>query len=84
MRCANGCVQIAEHRMDGWEQDFARAERKTPSALALGDLGARLCDRLEAAGKKILKKSASLRPDDQIEVQLREGKVYAQVQRTEI
>ena len=77
-------LQIARHCMEGWEKDFARLSEKLHLLSPLGTLSRGYAIAWKLPERKILKNASSLRPKDQIEVQLREGKLYAQVERTEV
>jgi len=84
MMRANACFKTMAHRMEGWEQGFAHAAEKLQLLSPLATLSRDMRSPGSCPRKKILKNAALLRPDDQIEVQLRDGKVYAEVKRTEI
>jgi exodeoxyribonuclease VII large subunit len=77
-------LQIARHRMDSWEKDFARLSEKLHLLSPLGTLSRGYAIAWKLPERKILKSASSLQPADQIEVQLREGKLYAKVERTEV
>ncbi len=77
-------LQIAQHRLAGWTKDFALVSGKLNLLSPLATLSRGYAIAWKLPERDILKTSSSLKPDDQIEVQLREGKVYAQVKRTEI
>ncbi len=77
-------VQIAERRLEGWTKDFALLSEKLNILSPLATLSRGYAIAWKLPEKKILTDVSSLKPQDQIEVQLREGKVYAQVERTEI
>jgi exodeoxyribonuclease VII large subunit len=77
-------AQIATHRMSGWEKDFANMGEKLYLLSPLGTLARGYAIAWKLPDHVLLKKASSLQPRDQIEVQLRDGKVYAEVQRTEI
>jgi exodeoxyribonuclease VII large subunit len=75
-------LQIARHRMQGWETHFARLAEKLQILSPLGTLARGYAIAWKLPERSLLKSASSLRPEDQIEVQLREGKVYAKVERT--
>ena len=77
-------LQIAQHRLDGWTKDFALISGKLNLLSPLATLSRGYAIAWKLPEKQILKSASSLKPEDEIEVQLREGKVYAQVKRTEI
>jgi len=77
-------LQTARRHLEGWEKDFARLSEKLHILSPLGTLSRGYAIAWKLPERKILKSASSLRPADQIEVQLREGKIYAEVQRTEI
>jgi len=76
--------QIAERRVEGWTKDFALISGKLQLLSPLATLSRGYAIAWKLPEKKILKDASSLKPQDQIEVQLREGKIYAEVKRTEI
>ena len=76
--------QIAGRRLEGWTKDFARVSEKLHLLSPLGTLSRGYAIAWKLPERKILKNAADLRSQDQIEVQLREGKVYAKVERTDI
>jgi len=77
-------ARIAGHRWSVWEGDFARLSGKLNLLSPLGTLARGYAIAWKWPEKRILKNASTLHPKDQIEVQLHEGKVYAEVQRTEI
>ncbi|SRR5258706_3338147 len=77
-------LQIAQHRLAGWTKDFALVSGKLNLLSPLATLSRGYAIAWKLPERNILKSASSLEPEDQIEVQLREGKVYAQVKRTEI
>jgi exodeoxyribonuclease VII large subunit len=77
-------TRIAGHRVSAWEGDFARLSGKLHLLSPLGTLARGYAIAWKHPEKRILKNASALQPKDQIEVQLREGKIYAEVQRTEL
>ena len=77
-------LQIAHRRLEGWEKDFVRLAEKLQLLSPLGTLARGYAIAWKLPQRTLLKDASSLRPKDQIEVQLREGKVYAEVERTEV
>jgi exodeoxyribonuclease VII large subunit len=77
-------LQIAQHRLDGWTKDFALLSEKLNLLSPLATLSRGYAIAWKLPEKKILKDASSLKPHDQIEVQLRGGKIYAEVKRTEV
>jgi len=77
-------LQIVGHGLEGWERDFAQVSGKLQLLSPLATLARGYAIAWKLPERKILKKASSLRTEDQIEVQLLEGKVYAEVKRTEI
>ncbi len=77
-------AQIAKHRMDNWERNFAHLMEKLHLLSPLATLSRGYAIAWKLPGRELVKKASSLKPRDAIEVQLHAGRVYAQVQRTEI
>jgi len=77
-------LQMIRHSAGNWEKDFARLGEKLNLLSPLGTLARGYAIAWKLPERNLLKNALSVRPRDQIEVQLREGKVYAEVQRTEI
>ncbi len=77
-------MQVVGHRMNGWTKDFALLSEKLNILSPLATLSRGYAIAWKLPDKRILKNASSLKPEDQIEVQLREGKIYAEVKRTEI
>jgi len=77
-------MQIASRRLEGWIGDFALLSEKLNLLSPLATLSRGYAIAWKLPERKILKNASSLKPQDAIEVQLREGKVYAEVKRTEI
>jgi len=77
-------LQIARRRVEGWTKDFALLSEKLNLLSPLATLSRGYSITWKWPEKTILKNASSLKPQDQIEVQLREGRIYAEVKRTEI
>ena len=77
-------LQIIRHRAGNWDNDFSRLGEKLNLLSPLGTLARGYAIAWKLPERHLLKNASAVRPRDQIEVQLREGKVYAEVQRTEI
>ena len=77
-------LQIARHHMEAWDSHFARLAEKLQLLSPLGTLARGYAIAWKLPQRTLLKSTSSLRPQDQIEVQLHEGKIYAKVESTGI
>lgn len=76
--------QFIRYRMDGLSKDFEHVMQKLHLLSPLATLARGYSITWKLPSKTLVKSAKTLEPNDQIEVQLPEGRAYAQVQRTDI
>jgi len=76
-------LQSARNRLEHWEKDFRHLSQKLHLISPLATLGRGYAIARQMPQGRILRSPAGVKPQDKIEVQLHEGRIHAQVERTE-
>ena len=77
-------AQAIRNQSEQWEKDLRHVIEKLHLLSPLAILARGYAIAWKMPERRVLKSARGLRERDSIEVQLHEGKIYAQVQRTEV
>jgi exodeoxyribonuclease VII large subunit len=76
--------QAAANRMSHWDKDLRHVLQKLHLLSPLATLSRGYAIAFTSPERRVVKSAAALKPKDLIEIQLHEGRVHAEVQRTEL
>jgi len=77
-------TQVARNRVGHWEKDMHHLFEKLHLLSPLATLSRGYAIAWKLPAREILKNASSVQSHDHIEVQLHQGKIYAQIERTEL
>jgi exodeoxyribonuclease VII large subunit len=77
-------LQAAGNRMSHWEKDLRHLLQKLHLLSPLATLSRGYAIAFQTPGRQVLRTAAGLKPKDTIEIQLHEGRIHAEVKRTEL